>query len=68
MGNSDNREWDEIVIIEFQSIQHFREFIGNEEYLKGARPHRKAAAEKQLRLASFVEFDSRVHNEEDLRV
>jgi len=63
-----DREWDEVAIMEFRNVQHFREFIGHEEYMKNARPHRYAAQERQLRLASFVEFDSRVHNEEYLRV
>lgn len=68
-GNPGKKEeWDEIGVMEFRSIQHFREFISNEEYLKKARPHRQAAVEKQLGLASFVEFDSRVDSEEDLRV
>jgi hypothetical protein len=39
-------ECDEIAIMEFRSMRHFRGFMNTEEFLKKARPHRMVAEEK----------------------
>lgn len=42
------KAWDDVVLVKYQSIEHFKTFITSKEYLETAMPHMLASVEERI--------------------